>query len=43
MNKLASIACALLLMTATTEAGDISGFGADLTTATVYPGPVLSS
>jgi hypothetical protein len=43
MNKLTCIAGALLLTTASVDAADISGFGADMNQATVYTGPVLSA
>jgi hypothetical protein len=42
MNKLACIACALLLTTTPVGAADVAGFGADMTGASVYAGPVLS-
>ncbi len=42
-NLLGPLACALLLTTASADAADIAGFGADMTGATVYAGPVLSA
>jgi hypothetical protein len=43
MKHLARIAFALLLATAPVDAADLAGFGADMTGATVYAGPVLSA